>query len=468
MKILISAYACAPNRGSEHGSAWNWIAETARQGHEIWALVSPAHRVAIEAACSRQAGHAIHWVFPSLSWWRLEQGQEPKWERSYNLLWQKAALTAARDLAAEIRFDIVHHLTWGGIRAPTFLGSLGPALIIGPLGGGETSPPSLRRRLPLKGRVLEWLRDFSSATILVNPMVRAGLRQAAVIFARTAETRNVLGPRLRGKTLVMMEMGISQDLIGHPRSACQSPPKLLFAGRLIYWKGIHIAIEALAQLAEKLPGTSLTIVGSGPDENSLRAEAASRGLDGLIRFVSSMPQDKFFELYDRHDIFVFPSLHDSEGWVVLEALCKGMPVICLDLGGPKEIVTPESGSIVVTADLDTTQVAQEIANQICGIATTPNRYAALSSGAIARAHDFLLSDRVTELYRVAADHIDDCAGQPGPSGSSPSQEGKMFFAEEKNQKTSYVLSRIRRPAYTKWKKSLASFLQKRRPSLNLP
>ena len=86
----------------------------------------------------------IHWVFPEVKGWSLKQAVEPKWERTYNLLWQRAALRHARDLHRQVGFDVVHHLTWAGIRAPTFLGALTAPLIIGPIGGGETSPSSLR------------------------------------------------------------------------------------------------------------------------------------------------------------------------------------------------------------------------------------------------------------------------------------------------------------------------------------
>ena len=126
----------------------------------------------------------------------------------------------ARRLAGKIPFALVHHLTWGGIRAPTFLGPLGIPLIIGPVGGGEASPRMLRDRLPLKGRLLERLRDISNASILANPIVRKGLFDAAVIFTRTAESRDVLGAKLRNKIFVMMELGVSKDMIGRPRLLC--------------------------------------------------------------------------------------------------------------------------------------------------------------------------------------------------------------------------------------------------------
>lgn len=406
MKLLISAYACAPNRGSEHGSAWNWTSEAARLGEDVTVLVSPAHRDAILAATERDPVlQRIRWLFPEVAFWPLQQGKEPVWERTYNLLWQREALRVARALHREQPFDLVHHLTWGGVRAPTFLGTLGPPLIIGPVGGGETSPAGLRDRMPLRGRVLESVRDLSNATIELNPIVRQGLRKAGVIFARTADTKNLLSPRLRAKTYVQMELGVMPTQIGAPRPVRQAPRKLLYAGRLLYWKGVHIAVEAMAQLVANMPDAQLTIVGNGPEEARLKTEIAQRGLGANITFVSWMPQEQFLRLYDTHDLFVFPSLHDSTGWVVLESFCKGLPVACLNLGGPKDIVTPQSGIVVDTAGLDTSGVATRLAEELRTLLTDPERLAALSVGAVARAGEFLLRDQVQRLYAKTIEHV---------------------------------------------------------------
>ena len=365
-------------------------------------MVSPAHRDSIAAAVNADNGLAgIHWIFPEVAFWPLRQGIEPKWERTYNLLWQQQALRAAKDLQRRVGFDLIHHLTWGGLRAPTFLGSLGVPLIVGPMGGGETSPRSLRDRLPTRGRVLELLRDLSNATIEINPIVRPGLRHAAVIFVKTADTRDALSQRLRRKTAVMMELVVHAEQLGavHPRR--QSHPRLLYAGRLLYWKGVHIAIETMAALVKQMPDAVLTIVGSGTEEARLKAEVQRKGLTANIKFVSWIPQTELLQLYDSHDFLLFPSLHDSTGGVVLEALCRGLPVACLDLGGPKDIVTPQSGIVAGTAGLNTAQVATRLADRLHEVFNAPDRLAELSAGAIARAHDFLLPDQITRLYETA-------------------------------------------------------------------
>jgi len=152
----------------------------------------------------------IHWIFPEVPRWSLAQVIEPKWERTYNLLWQRRAVGLARELHHQVNFDAIHHLTWAGIRAPTFLGSLGPPMIIGPIGGGETSPRSLRDDLGPRGRMLEWIRDISNATITLNPIVRRGFHDAAVIFVSTSDTQKLFKGNLRDKTVVFSQLGLTK------------------------------------------------------------------------------------------------------------------------------------------------------------------------------------------------------------------------------------------------------------------
>ena len=405
MKLLISAYACAPGLGSEHAVGWNWATEAHRLGHQVWVLASSAHRAAVEAACRDDAELAgINWVFPEIRGWPLRPATEPEWERSYNLLWQRKAVSHARDLQRRVGFDAIHHLTWAGIRAPTFLGALGPPLIIGPVGGGETSPRLLRDGFASRGRVLEELRDLSNATITVNPMVRRGLRDAAVIFASTADTRNLFTGALREKTLIFSQLALSEVRAARPRPS-RPPRRLLYAGRLLYWKGIHIAIDAFARLAARVADASFTIVGDGPERERLQAQAAALNVGDRVDFITRLPQEELFELYDSHDLLLFPSLHDSGGFVVLEAMSHGLPVVCLDLGGPGEMVTAESGVVVATAGRTSEQVAAAAADAMAALLASPERLAVLSAGAIARANQFVRSDRVAQFYAAAVDFI---------------------------------------------------------------
>jgi len=160
-------------------------------------------------------------------------------------------------------------------------------------------------------------------------------------------------------------------------------------------------LRAFADVLRQMPDARLTIVGKGAEQGRLQALAAELHIGAAVDFIPWLPQQKLFDLYASHDLFVFPSLHDSGGTVVAEALSRGMPVVCLDLGGPRQIVTPASGIVVGTAGLNTAQTAAAMAAEIVALLADPGRMGALSEGAIARARQFLLADRVETFYATA-------------------------------------------------------------------
>ena len=335
MKLLVSAYACAPDQGSDYATGWNWATEAHRLGHEIWALASTVHRGSIANACRANPDLAgIHWIFPEVRGWMLKPGVEPRWERTYNLLWQRAALRHALPLHRQVQFDAVHHLTWGGIRAPTFLGALKIPLIIGPIGGGETSPASLRDELGFRGRLLEQIRDFTGWTITLNPLIRPGLNSAAVVFAYTNDTRNLFTGGLRDKTVTFTPLAIpALPAIQMPRTR-DGPPRFLCACRLLYWKGVHIAIRAFAEIVRQIPSARFTIVGSGPERPRLEADARRHDLRDHVTFIErKIPKKELFVLYESHDLLLFPAFTTAADTLSSKPYLMGCPWSALIWGG---------------------------------------------------------------------------------------------------------------------------------------
>jgi glycosyltransferase involved in cell wall biosynthesis len=400
MNLLISAYACAPDRGSDHAVGWTWVTEARRLGHTVWAMASTVHKDAILRACAGDPALAgIHWIFPVVGLWPLQPGVEPRRERSYNLLWQLAALRHAAALVRRERIDAIHHASWAGIRAPSFLGRLGPPLILGPIGGGETSTAALRDRIGARGRILEAIRDASSRTILANPIVRPGLQQAATIFVSTPETARLFRGPFEAKTKVFSQMSLQRlPEAAHARELDAAMPRFIYAGRLLYWKGVHIALAAFARLSHTHPAGRFTIVGDGPERGRLESEARALGVHDRVDFLPRLPKAELFRLYGEHDLMLFPSLHDSGGLAALEALACGLPVVCLALGGPGLLVTEASGLVVPVEGRDTEQVVQAMAACIAPILSDPARWAALSAGARRRAEEFLARSRAQILY----------------------------------------------------------------------
>jgi glycosyltransferase involved in cell wall biosynthesis len=122
-----------------------------------------------------------------------------------------------------------------------------------------------------------------------------------------------------------------------------NPFRLLSLGRLLHWKGFHLGLEAFARLAQEHPQTEYWIVGDGPERRNLERLAVKLGVRDRVRFFGALPRGEALEKLALCDVLVHPSLHDSGGWVCVEAMAAGRPVICLDLGGPALQVTEETG-----------------------------------------------------------------------------------------------------------------------------
>ena len=176
------------------------------------------------------------------------------------------------------------------------------------------------------------------------------------------------------------------------------PFKLLFAGRLIALKGIPLALKAMS-LANDRIAASLTIVGKGPEEDRLKKEVRNLGLEECVEFIPWLPQPKMFEMYAAHDAVLFPSLHDSGGTVVMEAIARGRPVICLDLGGPAETVDRHCAKIVNTRGRTEEEVVRGIASAIVELAgMTQGDWEEMRRAAVRRAQYFSPERVIERVY----------------------------------------------------------------------
>ena len=119
--------------------------------------------------------------------------------------------------------------------------------------------------------------------------------------------------------------------------------RLLSLGRLLHWKGQELALRAFARFHRDFPDSEYLLVGGGPERPRLERLAQMLGVASSVIFFGQLKRNEALEKLAESTILVHPSLHDSGGWVCLEAMAAGRPVVCLDIGGPALQVTPESG-----------------------------------------------------------------------------------------------------------------------------
>jgi glycosyltransferase involved in cell wall biosynthesis len=406
MRILMSVFSCGPRRGSEEGVGWNWAVETARLGHQVIALTQTELRAEIEAElASGELPPTLRFEFfmpPRLD--RLQRkgvalGFGALTWHLVHLVWQILAYRHVRDHLADWQPDLVHHVTFGGIRHPTLMGRLPIPMVLGPIGGGERAPMPLRSGYRWRGWLLDAVRDLHTWLIRFDPITRWACADAVAIYVKTAQSAAALPARYRDKIDVRLEVGTRESAVPERSEHRPGQPlKLLFAGRFLYWKGMHLGLEALSRLLDRGIEARLTMLGRGPDEGTWRRLASALQVDHAIDWLGWIDHEEVGELYCRHHALLFPSLHDSSGNVVLEALNYGLPVVCLDLGGPAEMVDASCGRVVATAGKSASACADAIADALEELARTDGLLDRLSDGALARSESMRWPAVVAGLY----------------------------------------------------------------------
>jgi len=348
-RILLSAYACEPGRGSEPGVGWNWALSLVRLGHEVWVLTRANNRACIEAALRAGVNvdvSKLHFVYYDLPAWARWWKKGGRGVHLYYALWQRFVLGIAAQAHREHRFSVVHHITLGAWRQPSHLFKLGVPLIFGPVGGGESASWNLVRTLPALAQAGELMRLVVNWLSLLNPVLRKCLRQAVLVVAKTPQTADWVR-RCGSPCITSLEIGVDQTIVQFGEQ-CEAPIRkgplrCIYAGRLIGWKGVHLSIEAVAHARRAGADVSLTVVGSGPMRNALAGAVELNDVQGVVTFIPWLAQPTLFAEYRSHDILLFPSFHDSSGNVVLEAFAHGLPVLCFATGGPSVLVDETNG-----------------------------------------------------------------------------------------------------------------------------
>lgn len=418
LRVLLSAYGCQPGKGSEFGVGWNHVMQSARF-NDVWVITRSSHRNVIENELRVRPNSRIQWMYFDLP------GCTRPWKhmffiRLYYYIWQLGAYFVARGLHKKVQFDVAHHVTFVTYSSPTFLAFLPIPFIWGPVGGGESAPRAFLKSFGVRGAALEMLRHISRSIGERDPLVRLAARRAALALATTHETAKRLARMGCRKVEVMSESGLSAPdlaaLGAIPLPDREGEPfRIVTIGRVLYWKGHELALRAFAKFHQDSPDSEYWIIGDGSDRSRLEQLARSLEVSEHVTFFGSMTRAQAFDKMACCHLMLFPSLHDSGGWVCLEAMAAQRAIVCLDLGGPGLQVTSETG-IKIRA-LTPKQAIAEMAEALGHLATDHSRRRRLGKAGRARVEHCFNWDRKGEkfatLYASVVGVRNGTLGQPG-------------------------------------------------------
>jgi glycosyltransferase involved in cell wall biosynthesis len=411
MHVLLSAYACRPNSGSEEGNGWGWATHLAARGLRVHVLTIARDQLAIEA---EQQRHLI----PNLSFSFVEPALKGlKWGHGLHYLaWQFAVVDRAKKLLAANTFDLVHHVTYGSIHVPSQLWRLGIPVVFGPVGGGQTSPFSMRHYFG-EHQQKELLRTALTKSLRFSPLHRRWIKRMAVVFATNEETLTLMKQLGRKDAVLSLDVCVPQTFLANDPKIFQeheSPLRLLWTGRMMPRKALALTLDAVAKALENV---TLTIVGDGIAPEVVRQMIVSRGLESKVFWKGDrVPWSEMRAVYREHDAFLFTSLRDSCGGQLLEALALGLPVITLDHHGARLLIPDDAGYKVPVTEKEPTISAIAAAIDAFASASIQQKNAMSAAGlAAARNLTFgVRAERAEHLYeRILAAHRVNKSASPG-------------------------------------------------------
>lgn len=401
MKVLVSAYACGVNRGSESDVGWHWVTETARR-HETWVITRAVNAQSIESALRQNPIPQLHFVYVDLPKWLRVWKQLPLGVRAYYYLWQFLAYVPAWRLHRKHHFDVVHHVTFCTYWQPSMLAFIDAPFVWGPVGGGEATPRSFFSSLSARGKLYESSRSLGQALAWLDPFLRHTAHRASLTLATTNETAvrlNTLGCRT---VCVFSQVGITSDAAANPPGPGRHRDgafRICSAGRLEHLKGLEYGLRAVARLREAVPRVEYWIFGDGPERARLTELSVRLGISEQVFFWGETPHADLLAALTTCDVLLHPGLHESGGLICMEAMAAGCPVVCLDLGGLATQVTEETG--VKVPALTPPKAICDLACALEELAFDPARRNALGRNARRRAMEaFQWDNKVSAFWEL--------------------------------------------------------------------
>lgn len=361
MKILLSAYACEPNKGSEPEIAWSWIKFLSKKNeNKIFVITREKNKKKID----KYKFNNVTFLYYDLPNFLMNLIKRKKNSKTYLYfwLWQFGIFLRYYKFINIQNFDFIHHLTLGTYRFPSFLSLCNSKFIFGPVAGGETVPKKLLNKFSLKYYFEEKIRHLSNMIIKISPLLNLTFFKSKKIFLTTNECLNFI-PRYFHKKCSIMP-AISNGNIKYVIRNKIKTKNIYFSGRLVEWKGIHILLLVLQKINKIDKNIKLNVFGDGYYNFKIKKFIKKNKLQKNIILHGHLKQNLLFKKIKNNDLLIFPTLRDSGGYVIIEALNNNIDVITTNSGGPDTIIKSSSIPKVNVRNKPTKDIVNSFVNLI--------------------------------------------------------------------------------------------------------
>lgn len=329
MNVLFSSFTCKSDSGSESETSFQILLCALKLGYKVTVVTQEKHITRINDNIPEQYLLNLNCIAvrsPALLSIRCLEKKKFSLYIRYLVFQHDVGKLIKKYTTNE--FDIVHHTSFGNIWLPIGLRKASIPIVIGPVGGMGRIPLNLWKYLGIVGIVNEISHRFISF-LGFQMYGKEILRTAKFILSANISDMQLFSKY--SKNIALKPHPIFESSFGVANNESLSKSDLIvYAGRLIHWKGLVALIHAFESVAKDL---KLIIIGKGPDLKRLKRISARRGLENKVVFIGELPKNQVLNYLKSARLVVNPSFRDSSGWLLAEALSLGVPAIGFKLNG---------------------------------------------------------------------------------------------------------------------------------------
>lgn len=408
-KILISAYAISPYKGSEFASAWNTVTNLAKI-HDVWVLYGISDDHMGDTKSIHQ--YVINNPNPAIKFIEVEGGTCATTINLLNkagagwffyfayYLWQKKAFQAAKQILKSVNIDVVHQLGPIGFREPGFLWQLNKPVVWGPVGGMMQVDARLLKGKPLLSRIKFQIKNLINTFQLGYSLrVRHAFERADVLIAATKDSQSIINERFGKDSIHLAETWLSPAPV-----LDDSKFRNIAAGVKLVWSGTHndrknleLCLRALARLKNK--NWLLQVLGSGPLTESLKRLADTLNISHHIIWCGQLNRLAALKVMQASHLHIITSIAEDNPNVLYEALSNGIPTITLDHFGMADVICNGTNGIKISID-ENEIMAGRMADIIDNFLTAPELLVELAKTTLLSSRQFCAEKRVAKFNSI--------------------------------------------------------------------
>lgn len=347
LRILVSAYACSPEMGSEPGMAWNWCSNLAKYC-TLYIITEGEFQDKIDKTLSSlPQGKNMHFYYnPVPDEVRRMCWNQGDWRfYKYYRIWQWQTYEIAQNICQHTHIDILHQLNMIGFREPGYLWKIpNVPFVWGPIGGLKQFPTAYLKGCGLKIKLFNRIKNLINiAQIKYDKRVDEAFKKASLLISSIPDSYNVIKKYKGLESIIIPETGCFETQENITHNYQEKTLRILWVGKFDFRKQLLLALRIINACQNS--NLHLDIYGTGNIKQIQEAKKLVQTLhiEEFITWHGNQPNNIIIEAMRNAHLFLFTSINEDTSTVVLEAISNQLPVVCFETCGMGYVIDKTIG-----------------------------------------------------------------------------------------------------------------------------